>query len=70
MNKLDVLRRATKMLAEDKVTEIVQHRYGNVRQNVSSDDEVTAQRAAGLTRRKAERKTEVTPQRPGQAFTD
>jgi hypothetical protein len=47
-------------MTEAKVTEIVRLRYGNVRQNASSDDPVTAQRALGLTRRKAERKTEVT----------
>lgn len=56
-------------MTEAKVKDIVRLRYGNLRQNASNDDQVAVQRAAGLTRRKAERKaTEATPQRPGRAF--
>lgn len=69
MNKLDALRRVTKPMTEAKVTEIVRVRYGNVRQNASSDDVGAVQRAAGLPRRKAERKATTTPQRPGRAFS-
>lgn len=39
-------------MTEATVTEIVRVRYGNLRQNASSDDQVIAQRAAGLNRRK------------------
>ena len=69
MNKLQILRQVTKPMTEAKVTEIVRVRYGNVRQNASTDDQVTVQRAASLIRRKAERNVSETPQKPGRAFS-
>lgn len=70
MSKLDALRQVTKPMTEAKVMEIVRVRYGHVLQNASSDDAVTRQRAAGLARRKAERKAMVTLQSPSRAFSD
>ena len=65
MSKLDALRKVTKPMTEAKVTEIVRLQYGQVLQNASRDDAVTVQRAAGLARRKAERKAAVASLRPG-----
>lgn len=44
---------------------ILRLRYGNVRENVSSDDQVTERVAAELTQRKAKRKTAVSTKRLG-----
>lgn len=70
MSKLDALRQVTKPLTETQVAEIVRVRYGHVLQNASSDDAVTRQRAAGLARRKAERKALVALQPSGRVFSD
>jgi len=49
------------VMTKAKATEIVRVRYGNVRQNASTDDQVTVQRAASLIQRKA---TDITEQEP------
>ena len=65
MDRLHALRQVTKPLTDAEVMAIVRLRYGNVRENFSSDDQVAERVAAELTQRKAKRKTDVTTKRPG-----
>jgi hypothetical protein len=61
VNKLNILRQVTKPKTEAEVMEIVRSRYDNVRENASTDDQVSGKVAAELTRRK--NKTEEWSQR-------
>jgi hypothetical protein len=64
VNKLHRLRLITKPLTESEVTEIVDLRYGKMRENISADDPVSAQLAADLTRRIAENEEKLSTQNP------
>jgi hypothetical protein len=65
VDKLNILRQVTKPMTEAEVKEVMRLRYGNVRENVSNDDQVTARVGAELTKRNAKLKTEAITKRPG-----
>jgi hypothetical protein len=65
VNRLNILRQVTKPMTEAEVKEVMRLRYGNVRENMSNDDPVTARAGDEMTKRKAKLKTEAITKRPG-----